>query len=128
MAKRKRGTHSLLPWLSAKPDNKDGRYIQVGNSFHLDKKVHALGHTARLLYECMCQEAGGKREVTFTRGTAKKFGFPKATFERNVQRLIDGGFVELKETAERSQYSPNIYRFSLGWKTIPAPHYEVSKK
>ena len=84
-------------------------------SFHLDKRVHALGHTARLLYECMRQEAEGEREVLFTRGTAKRFGFPKATFERNVQKLIDCGFVTLKESAERSQYAPNVFCFSDDW-------------
>lgn len=128
MARRKKGSYTLLPWLSGRIDNKDGRYIQVGNSFHLDKRVHALGHTARLLYECMCQEAGGQREVVFTRGTARKFGFPKATFERNVQKLIDCGFLTLKENAERSQYAPNIYRFSLEWKITSAPQIDTNKE
>lgn len=57
MPKRKTGG-VMLPWLSTRPDNKEGRFLMVGNSFLLSEKVQALSADARFMYLSMAMEAG----------------------------------------------------------------------
>lgn len=61
MSKRKHGP-AIVPALSAKVDNKEKRFIQVGNSLLLSKQFHALSTGSRFLYFCMAMERGGKEE------------------------------------------------------------------
>ena len=60
MSKRKHGP-TIVPALSAKVDNKEKRFIQVGNSLLLSKQFHALGTGSRFLYFCMAMESGGRK-------------------------------------------------------------------
>ena len=65
--------HNLMrPWLSANVDCKDGRFIQVGNSFLLSKRVQALSAGARITYLCMAMESGGKPTFEFPKAAAEK--------------------------------------------------------
>lgn len=112
---------NILPWLSAKVDCREGRFIQVGNSFLLSAKVHALTPNAKFLYFAMCMEAGGKREVIFTHGAARKYGISGTTFDRATKQLIELGFIDKIESEELLQYAPGKYRFSDCWKLKPAP-------
>ena len=61
LSKRKHGP-TIVPALSAKVDNKEKRFIQVGNSLLLSKQFHALSTGSRFLYFCMAMESGGREE------------------------------------------------------------------
>lgn len=125
-SKRKRGGE-LLPWLTAKQDNKEGRFLQVGNSLLLDKRFQKLNTGARQLYFCIAMEAGGKKTVAFPHSAAKKYGFPKSSFERFIKILQEQGYIERIENGSYSQFAPNVYQISLAWRTKPAPHFGESK-
>lgn len=114
---------TISPWLSANRDNREGRFIQVGNSLLLDKEhFQKLSSSAKLLLFYMAMESGGKREFKFTYSAAKKYGLAATTFERAKKELQDAGFIERVYDEEYSQFKAAVYRFSLEWKGIkPAP-------
>lgn len=109
---------SILPWLSAKVDNREGRFLQAGNSLFLSKSFQNLSTGARWLYLSMSIEAGGKRDFAFTHSAARKFGVSPSSYDRFLKELKDGGFIEKVEDENLTQYAPGRYRFSLGWKGI----------
>ena len=53
MGSRRRGRDTIKPWLSARLDCKEGRFVQVGNSLLLSKEFQALTAGARFLYLCI---------------------------------------------------------------------------
>lgn len=123
---RKKAISELKPWLSANPNNKEKRFIQVGNSFlfadavkgNPEKGIEKLSDAAFRLYHCMCMESAGQRNFEFPEQTAKKYGFTnKDTFRRKVKELTDKGFIEIVEN-NRTCRKANVYRFSLKWKGI----------
>lgn len=63
MGSRRRGRDTIKPWLSARLDCKEGRFIQVGNSLLLSKEFQALTAGARFLYLCMTMESGGRERL-----------------------------------------------------------------
>lgn len=115
----------IKPWLSANANNREGRFIQVGNSLLLDKEhFQQLSSNARLLYLYMSMESGGKREFRFTYSAAKKYGLASTTFERAKKELQDAGYIERVYDEDYSQFKAAVYRFSLEWKGVkPAPHF-----
>lgn len=114
MPKRKTGG-VMLPWLSARLDNKEGRFLMVGNSFLLSEKVQNLSPGARFMYLSMAMESAGKREFTFSRSTAQKFGISETTAARYLKELSSSGFIELVSCGRYARVA-NVYRFSLNWK------------
>ena len=120
MPKRRAGA-TLLPWITAKPDGKERRFIQVGNGLMLDSRFQALSSGARWLYLALCMEAGGKRAVAFPHRAAKKYGIAPTSFDRQVLELRKAGFVERVEDGDFAQFAPAVYRFSLVWRTESAP-------
>ena len=114
MPKRKTGG-VMLPWLSARPDNKEGRFLMVGNSFLLSEKVQNLSPGARFMYLSMAMESAGKREFTFSRSTAQKFGISETTAARYIKELSSSGFIETVSCGRFARV-PNVYRFSFSWK------------
>ena len=105
----------MLPWLSARPDCQDKRFIQAGNSLLLSTKFKALRPGARSLYISMCMESGGQREFTLPRKAALKYGFAENTAIRYTTELIDAGFIKLISSGANLR-QPNIYQFSDIWK------------
>ena len=82
MGRGKAAVHcNIRPWLSAKADCKEGRFIQIGNSLLLSEQMGKLKPGARYLYLCMTMEAGGKREFTFPASSAEKYHIPPSSFE-----------------------------------------------
>ena len=71
LSKRKHGP-TIVPALSAKVDNKEKRFIQVGNSLLLSKQFHALSTGSRFLYFCMAMESGGRKNFILPQKDAKK--------------------------------------------------------
>lgn len=116
MPKRKTGG-VMLPWLSARPDNKEGRFLMVGNSFLLSDKVQTLSPGARFMYLSMAMESAGKREFTFSRSTTQKFGISETTAARYIKELSSSGFIETVSCGRFARV-PNVYCFSFAWKGI----------
>lgn len=123
MGRRKAAQNcTILPWLSGKADGREGRFLQLGNSLLLDKRFHALSSGARYLYLCLSMEAGGKKTVQFSRGTtAKKYGIPKNSFTRQIEELVQNGFVQRIADDDLLQFAPAVYELSILWKSKPAP-------
>ena len=107
----------MRPWLSANVDCKDGRFIQVGNSFLLSKRVQTLSTGARITYLCMAMESAGKQTFEFPKTAAEKYGIPVASFRRYVDELVAGGYIH--RVSGRASQQPNQYRFSTErWKNV----------
>lgn len=106
----------ILPWLSARPDCSEGRFIQVGNSLFLSKEFQALKPGPQMLFLAMALESGGKRDFEFPLSSATKYGIDDATFWRYVQKLEDAGFIVRHSMANLRK--PNEYNFTLAWKGI----------
>ena len=122
MAKRKTGGE-LRAWLSAKKDNREGRFVQIGNTLLLNKQFQNLSAGARMLYICVANESGGEREVRFSHGAARKYGIPSTSFDRHIKELREKGFITLTGGMDYGRFQANVYRFSLDWKTESAPHF-----
>jgi len=105
---------SILPWLSAKPDSREGRFTQIGNSLLLSPKFKELTTGARSLYISMAMEAGGQREFEFPRTSAIKYGFPTTTFERLLKELLSVGCIVLKSSGKNTREA-NVYTFSVDY-------------
>ena len=105
----------MLPWLSAKVDCREGRFIQVGNSFLLSKDIQKLSSGAVCTYLCMAMESGGKPDFEFTRTDAAKYGISNATLRRHVAELVAKGFIHC--ASGKASKQPSQYRFSTErWK------------
>ena len=64
----------IRPWLSARNDCREGRFLQIGNSLLLSRAFQNLTANARILYLALAMEAGGKRDVIISRSHAQKYG------------------------------------------------------
>lgn len=120
MPRRKAAQNCLIrPWLTARADCKEGRFLQIGNSLLLSDKFQELSPGAQMLYLCMCLESGGRRELTFPLSSAKKYGIAQRSFRRYLTDLEKAGFIEKESLANLRR--PNEYRFSFGWKEARPP-------
>lgn len=118
MSKRKHGP-TIVPALSAKVDNKEKRFIQVGNSLLLSKQFHALSTGSRFLYFCMAMESGGRKNFILPQKDAKKHGIAPSSLRKHINELEAARFIRVysgKPTRE-----PNRYEFCLSWKLLPSP-------
>lgn len=77
----------IAPWLSARADNVEGRFIQIGNSMLLSREFQKLTVGSRYLYFCMAMEAGGQKNFHFPLSAAKKYGIKPSTFWTYVHEL-----------------------------------------
>ena len=118
---RKNNNGQLLPWMSANLNCKEKRFLQVGNSLFFSDAFQQLNTGSRWLYLCLAIESGGKREVTFSRATAAKYGIPRNSFARQIAELKDAGFIEVSMEGNYWQFAPTVYRFSFNWKEKPHP-------
>lgn len=126
MSRRKRN-NILLPWMSAKPDCRELRFLQVGNSLLLSPEFKTLSSGARLLYLCMGMEAGGKKGFQFPRSAQHKYGFDECTAARYIRELISAGFVRLVSSG-RIVRQPNLYEFPPRRKDAPSPGETETQK
>lgn len=119
MGRRKTaGRCNIRPWLSAKADCKEGRFIQIGNSLLLSEQFGKLKAGARDLYFRMAMESGGEREFTFPASSAERHHIPASSFERFKAELIDAGFIRIKESGRLTR-EKNVYEFVFDWKARP---------
>ncbi len=106
---------TIVPWLSARQDNREKRFIQVGDSLLFSEAFRGLHIGARYLYFCMAMEGAGKRGFQFPTSAAGKYGIPSSSFWTYVQELSTAGFIEC--VSNKHLRRPNDYRFSSGWKS-----------
>ena len=118
MSRRRHGD-TIKPWLSARADCKEGRFIQCGNSLLLSKEFQSLTAGAQMMYLCMALESGGRMDFKFPQMAAKKYGFAPASMRRYIKELEQKNFITVQSMANVRQ--PNEYRFSLVWKQNIAP-------
>lgn len=120
MARRRAAQHcKILPWLSAKNNCQEGRFLQVGNSLLLNKEFQKLPDTAKHLYQCMAMESGGRPDFVFPLTAAKKYGISETTFRRHVKSLSKAGFISVESNANLRK--PNKYKFTSYWKEARPP-------
>lgn len=112
-----KANHTLSPWLSARPDSKEKRFIQIGDSLMFSEQFQKLSYGAKMLYFAMAMEAAGKIEFQFPQTVATKHGFPQKSFRRYVSELKDGGFITVNSGWNTRE--ANIYKFALSWKAPP---------
>ena len=110
---------SILPWMSAHPDNREGRFLQIGNSLLCGEgsRFKTLTSGAQMIYLCMAMEAGEQQEVTFSCSTAQKYGIGKNVLPRAIKELIQAGFIEIADNLSYKQFKPTVYRFIIDWKS-----------
>lgn len=113
MSRAKHG-ETIKPWVSARVDCREGRFLQVGNSLMLSPKFHALSYGAQITYLCMALESGGQREFTFPRTAAEKYGIPRNSLTRYVDELKNSGFITVQSMANLRK--ANAYSFCFAWK------------
>lgn len=118
---RGKKSDTIKPWLSARGDCKEGRFIQTGNSFVLSAAVHELTDGAKWTYQCMCMESGGKRTFTFSEADAKKYGIKPRSLRNHIAKLIEHKFITAARLGHAGQ--KNQYTFSLEWKLSERPRW-----
>lgn len=118
LSKRKHGP-TIVPALSAKVDNKEKRFIQVGNSLLLSKQFHALSTGSRFLYFCMAMESGGRKDFILPQKDAKKYGIAPSSLRKHINELEAACFIRVY--SRKPTREPNRYEFCLSWKLPPSP-------
>ena len=111
---RRRKKNNIPPWLSARLDNFEKRFIQVGNTLLFNRTFQSLKANTKHLYFCMAMESGGRRQFIFPQSAAKKYGITPSSLRRHVKELEEAGF--LKVCSLQNLRQPNEYEFSLRWK------------
>ena len=113
----------LLPWQSLNLDCREDSFSQFGQSLFLTRKDEhgnesneflKLTSGERLLYLCMVIEAKRKRTFKFTLACARKYGFSSSSFRKELQTLINKGFITRQ--SGRVTREPNIFEFCFDWK------------
>ena len=95
----------LVPWMSARPDNVEKRFIQVGNTLLFNKVFQSLGSGSQMLYLCMSMESAGKRRFIFPQAAAKKYKITPSSLRRHVDELEAKGFIKVLSTPLRVYYA-----------------------
>ncbi len=117
MPRRKNPT--ISPWLSARTDNRERRFIQAGNTLLLSKKFQSVGTGAQYLYLCMAMESAGHKKFCFPESAAKKYGIASTTLWRHIKQLETAQLILVY--SRKNLRKPNIYEFSYEWKTSDCP-------
>ena len=112
---------TIVPWLSAKQDNREKRFIQVGNSLLFSEAFQSLHMGAKYLYFCMAMESAGKRSFQFPTSAAGKYGIPSTSFWTYEKELAASGFIEC--ASNKHLRRPNNYSFSSAWKEPLLPFH-----
>lgn len=115
MGRVKKGGYTVSPWLSARTDCREPRYIQAGVTLFEHPAFQELTPAQRLLYLAMCLDAGGKRKFTFSKARFTHYGVSNATARTAIDALIDAGFIT-RLYSGRTTREPSAYAFSDQWK------------
>ena len=115
MARKHKTNYSISPWLTAKADCREPKYIQCGVTLFEHPAFKRLTPAQRCLYLAMCLDAGGHREFTFSKARIEHYGFSYATGRDAINALIAGGFI-IKLFSGQTTREKNGYAFSERWK------------
>lgn len=107
----------IRPWLSAKADCRENRFLQLGNSLLLSKAFQELSSGAQVLYLCACLESGGRRQFTFPARSMRKYGLSVRSGQRHISELVEKGFVSCVSSGKITR-TDSEYEFSLQWKKV----------
>lgn len=119
MSKKHKNKVELVPWMSARPDNVEKRFIQVGNTLLFNKVFQSLGAGSQKLYLCMAMESAGKRRFIFPQAAAKKYKIAPSSLRKHINELEAKGFI--KVYSGKATREPNLYEFCYDWKLSPRP-------
>ena len=111
---RKKRVNPLKRWLSASPDCRENRFIQVGDTLLHDERFKKLGASACKLYFCCAMESAGEREFQMPLSKAAKYGFSESTFRRALDELESGGFIQTIRSGKNTRTASD-YQFSFKW-------------
>lgn len=110
---------SIRPWLSARPDCKERRFLQIGDSLFFSESFQSLSAGAQMCYLFMAMESAGRRDFIFPLSSAKKYKIAPRSFRRYLTELEEAGFI--KKVSLANLRKPNEYAFSLSWKEAQPP-------
>ena len=65
-------------------------------------------------------------QIVFTYAEGEGMGFPKSTFKRLQECLIDRGFLDIVETGAGFARIPNVYSLSERWQKYGTPDFVTS--
>ena len=120
MGRRKAAQHcDIRPWLSAKSDGKEGRFLQIGNSLLLCDAFQSLSGGAKTLYLCMAMESAGRKDFEFSASAMKKYGIVPRCARRWITELTESGFISCESSGKNTR-TANQYSFCFDWKTKKA--------
>ena len=116
MPRRKAARNCIvLPWVSAKADCREPKFLQVGISLFESKAFQKLTPSQRYLYLCMCQDASGHQTFEFPRARFERYGIKNTAARDGIAALIEAGFIT-REYSGKIAREANQYRFSFAWK------------
>lgn len=115
---RRKNKGKLPRWLTAAPDQKEKRFVQVGNTLLFDKRFIALSVGARYFYILAANESGGQRSFQFPASKMELLGISRRTGWNYVKELEAAGFIECVRCGKYAR-QPNDYQFSFRWLEPP---------
>ncbi|MFR3865515.1 MAG: hypothetical protein ACLVA8_08200 [Faecalibacterium prausnitzii] len=116
MGRKSKG--ELPRWLTASPDQKEKRFVQVGNTLLFDRRFTALSVGARYFYILAANESGGQRSFQFPASKMEALGISKRTGWNYLKELEAAGFIECIKSGKCAR-QPNDYQFSFQWLEPP---------
>jgi len=121
VARRKAAQNCVvLPWVSAKADCREPKFLQVGVSLLESKAFQRLSPSTRLLYLAMCHDAAGHQEFEFPHSRFAHYGLSNGTARAGIDALIESGFIT-REYSGKIAREANRFRFSQSWKLKQQP-------
>lgn len=115
---RKQSARPLPRWMSAAPDCRETRFVQIGDTLLHNERFKALSPGAFKLYVCCSMEAAGRINFQIPASKAEKYGIPRKSFQRYLQELIDAGFIQLNRSGKTTR-TANDYSFYFDWYNPP---------
>lgn len=105
-------------WLTASANQKEGRFIQVGDTLVHNKRFISLTVGARYFYLLAAMEAAGERNFQFPASRMEALGIPVRTGRRHLQELEAAGFIEIIRSGKNTR-TENDYQFCFRWLEPP---------
>lgn len=109
-----KGRKAIVPWLTAKENEIDKRFIQVSNSILLNETFQSLSANSQMVYLCMSMESGGQSEFVFPKRAFEKYNISYSTARRSINELKQKRFITYESGANVRKN--NKFKFCYDWK------------
>lgn len=96
----------------------NGSAIRVLMRFYQRRKINTKKVGKRTIKEIV-----NNGEIVFTYDNAMDLGFPKATFQRALNALIECGFIDIAQTGAGLYRSATFYSISDRWQQYGTPKF-----